>query len=310
MTTVDRDPAAGAEPFVSVVVLSYNSERHLTGCLASLARSRGVRLEVIVVDNASQDRSAEIAARHTVLSRFIQTGANLGYSGGNNVGWRAATAPIVVFLNPDCWPEPDAIRLMVDELERDATVGIVGARLLYPHTDLIQHAGGVLYPNGMCEHLGLMKKDGPEWRTIRDVDYVTGALIAIRRGDVEALGGFDEEYHPAYYEESDWCVRLARAGRRVRYAGAAAAYHAESPGLTKLSWRFQRTNHRSRWRFVIKNHGLWHIATRALPFEWRWMRAAHSRGYRRAVLLTWPGAVLFALRCLLRFSRRRRAARG
>lgn len=294
-------------PEVSVVVLSWNSATFLPGCLQSLSRTQGIAFEVIHVDNASSDRSHEIAGAHPLVTKAIRLETNTGFGGGNNAGWAAARAPIVVFVNPDCYVRFDAIAELVRPLQNDPSVAITGAKLLYPGTKTIQHAGGILHPNAMAEHPGVNQPDGPEWSTVRDVDYVTGALMAIRRTDIESLGGFDPDYFPAYYEETDWCWRVRAAGRRVLYVPTAVAWHHESASLGKLSQRLIRMSYRNRVRFVIKNYSVGEILTRWLPFEFEWFRRPTSKGFRMAAARSWASGALFALKCLARFSRRPRA---
>lgn len=296
-----------AEPLhISVVVLAWNSERFMEGCLDALQRSQGVQLEIICVDNASTDRSHEIAEAHPATTKALRSEINRGCAGGNNFGWRAATAPYVVFINPDCRVQPDALRELVAPLAEDETIGVTGARLYYPSTRILQHAGGILHPNAMCEHHGMGKEDDELSATTRDVDYVTGALIGFRRADLESLDGFDEELHPAYYEETDLCERLKARGKRIRYVASAIAYHHESVGLTKNSTRFVRTSYRSRIIFVIKNFSAGRFFGEFLPFETKWFFGPFAKGFRVATLRSYASGGVFALKCLLRFSKRKR----
>lgn len=298
MTDTDRLP-------VSVVILSFNSACYLPVCLEEVSRSRGVELEVLVVDNASRDNSVELAKKHPAVTRVIETGRNLGCAGGNNVGWRAASHPYIVFLNPDCAVEPGALRALVQPLADDPTIGMTGARLYYPNSRRIQHAGGKLHPNAMAEHPGVGTEDTQgAYAADRDVDFVTGALIGVRRADLEALGGLDEEFFPAYYEETDLCSRLRASGRRVRYVAAAVGYHWESVELGRLSPSLVRMSYRSRIRFVVKNATLGSFLAGFLPFETRWFLGPHARGFRLPVLRSYASGALFALRCLIRFRRR------
>lgn len=306
---MDSSPAPPLR--ATVIVLAYNSAPFLQGCLDELARSRDVELEIIFVDNASHDDSHAIASRHPAVTHAIRSEANLGYSGGNNLALPHATAPYLVFVNPDCRVTPGALRALLQPLADDPTIAATGALLLYPNSRRIQHAGGILHPNAMCEHRGDGRLVAPEFLEDRDVDFVTGALIAFRREDFLRLGGFDTDYWPAYYEETDLCFRLRREGRRIRYVAGAVAYHWESPGLVRHSARFVRTSYRSRLRFVVKNYGLRDWLTRFLPFEARWFVGPFARGYRLPVLRSYLSGALFALWCLLRGSRRpRRGAPG
>ena len=294
---------------VSVVVLAYNSADFMQGCLDALARSRGVEIQIICIDNASCDNSHAIAEAHPATSLALRSETNLGYAGGNNLAIPHMAHEIIVFVNPDCRVEPDAIAHLVAPLRDDPTIAVTGALLLYPNSRRIQHAGGILHPNAMSEHLGDRHEDAAEFRQDRDVDFVTGALVAFRRADFTRLGGFDVEYWPAYYEETDLCVRLRREGRRVRYIGSAVGYHWESPGLVRHSARFVRTSYRSRLRFLVKNYTLGQWLTKFLPFETRWFLGPFARGFRLAVLRSYASGFMFALQCLLRLSRRPRGHR-
>ncbi|MCC5877662.1 MAG: glycosyltransferase family 2 protein [Candidatus Sumerlaeia bacterium] len=294
------------KPAITVVILAYNSGEFMAGCLDALSSSRGVELEIICVDNASTDRSHEIAREHPATTRAIRSEENLGFSGGNNLALPHVTHPLIVFINPDCRIMPDTLFHLVAPLLKEETVGATGARLLYPNTNRIQHAGGILHPNAMGEHHGTNEEDGEKFHHDLDVDFVTGALIAFRTKDFRRLGGFDPEYWPAYYEETDLCWRLRQEGRRIRYVAGAVAYHWESPGLVKMSRRFVATSYRSRMVFLVKNYKMGDWFTRFLPFEAKWFVGPFARGFRIAVLRSYLSGSMFALKCLLRFSRRPR----
>jgi len=141
-------------PLVSTVVLAWNCEEDLGFCLDALSQSRGVEAEILVVDNSSGDRSAEVAESHPAVSRTIRNLVNLGCAGGNIVGWRAARGRLVVFVNPDCVVDCDALRVLTESLVRESSVGAAGAVLYYPNTTMIQHAGGFVSVNGIAGHKG------------------------------------------------------------------------------------------------------------------------------------------------------------
>lgn len=298
-----------APPDASVILIGYNSERFIEGCLESLSRTRGLRLEIIVLDNASRDRTHELAQRHPLVTKAIRSEVNLGFGGGNNAAAREATAPLLILCNPDCFVRFDTLEALVRPLREDPSIGLVGAKLLYPHSNRIQHAGGILHPNAMCEHHGFDREDGPEWSRSREVDYVTGALVAIRREDFESLGGFDEDYFPAYYEETDLCWRLRKRGKRIWLAADAVANHYESPGLVKNSRTFVRLSYRSRIRWVLKNYSLGEFLTKFLPFEAKWFFGPFAKGFRLATLRSYAEGIAFLGKCVARGSRRPRNAR-
>lgn len=269
---------------ISIVILTWNSESFVDTCLESLCWQTRGDFELIIVDNASQDKTLERVEQspfRRVVSKVIANSENHGCAGGNNIGWRAASGEIVVFLNPDTFVEPRWLEELAGALEREPQAAIAGCKIYYPNTHTLQHAGGVIHPNGMTTHRGNGEEDCGQFDEICAMDYVTGAAIAVRRDFLEAAGGFDEEYFPAYFEESDLCYRARRAGFKVLYVPKAALYHYESPGVVKFSPRFYELYYRMRMRFVLKNYSWVEMFTKFLPFELRWMlKEPQARGFR------------------------------
>ena len=136
MATSDR-----RAPQASIVILNYNGERYLRPCLDSVFRSDLREFEVIVVDNASTDRSLQVLDPYLPHIRFIQNHRNLLSTRGLNPGIQAAIAPIVVLLDTDTEVRPDWLRNLLAPIQTDPTVAITGSKLLYPD-GTIQHAGG------------------------------------------------------------------------------------------------------------------------------------------------------------------------
>jgi GT2 family glycosyltransferase len=299
----------GPVPTISVVILCYKSEAHIELCLDALAVQTRAPEEVIVVENASGDAAVARAREHFLQPRVIENRVNLGCAGGNNVGWRAATGDIVVFLNPDCMVEPGFLEAIAAPLAGNPSVGLTGGKLYFPNTHILQHAGGILHPNAMTEHRGTGEGDGGQFDEAAAVDYVTGAAFALRRQTLESLGGFDEDYFPAYYEETDLCARVRKAGLTVLYVPGAVGYHLESAAVGRGSARFVRLAYRARLIFLIKNKlpGEW--VREVIPFEWHWLRQPWADGFRLRALRSYLEGAAFAVRCLFRGSRRPRSIR-
>lgn len=292
----EGDQTGADKPLVSVVILLYKSRRFITACLESLARQTWPRhrMELVLVDNGSRDGGIVLA--RDVMKELGLWGAlhyskkNLGCAGGNNVGWCMCHGQVVVFLNPDTELEPNCLEELVKPLLEDEWIGVTGAKMYFPGPDkIIQHAGGIVHPNGMTNHHGAGRRDEGQWDEMRDVDYVTGAALAIRAEVMLRLRAFDEDYYPAYYEEVDLCLRVRRLGLRVVYTPQAVLVHHESVGLGKGSARLHRLFPRMRIRYLIKNLTPRQIVGWALPFEWRWMRhEPQARGYRlKQVVYGW-----------------------
>lgn len=278
--------AEGASaPLVSIVILAYGNRDFVDACLDAVARQTWHNYEILFVDNASSDDSADVARaamqRLNLPGEVIALPKNLGCAGGNNVGWQRARGEIVLFLNPDTEMEPDCVTELARPLLRDQSIGMTGAKMYFPGGRIIQHAGGIVHPNGMTNHYGAGEEDHGQHDEVREVAYVTGAGLAMRRTVIEELGGLDVDYFPAYYEEVDLCLRARRAGYKVLYIPTAVLVHHESVSVGQGSAAIHRLFPRMRIRYLLKNLTPRQLVGWALPFEWRWMRhEPAARGYR------------------------------
>ena len=292
MTVNQTAPATAGLPAIDIVIVTWNSSRWIGPCLDALARTDYAGpWAVAVVDNGSADDSVAVARAHPLAPRVIALSENAGFGGACNRGWRDGKAGVVVFLNPDTEPRPDWLTHLARTFMAFPRAGVVGAKLLYPGGDILQHAGGVVYDNAMADHLGAGRPDDGTFDLRREVDYVTGAAMAVRRAVLETIGGFDPWFHPAYFEETDLCCE-ARARRwQVLYEPAAVVIHHESVSLEKRSPRFLKAYMEGRMRFLLKRFSAADWLTGYLPFEWMWLHSAFVRGARRAV---WR-SLLFAL---------------
>jgi len=221
---------------------------------------------------------------------------NLGFAGGVNagleyLGGELSRDPghVVVLVNQDCMVGAGAIAALVSRLTSNARIGVVGARILAPDGRTLQHAGGWIYDNGLTEHVGRGMPDCALFWSPRDVEYVTGALCAFRASTWYALGRFDERYHPAYFEEVDFCLRAWHAGLRVVYEPASVAIHAEaSSSGGALSPLFLRRYHRNRMRFLARHRLRRGSLLRTMAAEIRWLAG------RRRMSEVWPAVRAYA----------------
>jgi hypothetical protein len=272
-----------SHPLVSVIVLSLNGEDVIRECLDTLRLNDYPNFEMMVVNNGSTDRTPEIVANEYPDVQLVNLPENRGYAGGMNEGIKACAGDIIVPLNDDTILTPTVVREIVEPLRGDPAIGIVGCKILYPDRATIQHAGGVIGPDGSTEHIGYQEEDRGQHDVERDVDYVTGCMIAIRRELFEQLGLYDDRYFPTYYEEVEFAVRARRAGYRIVYAPRALLYHIESKTEVVKSHKFYFRFHRSRWRFVLKNFTPRGIL-RALKHEIPHFRATIDPVERNALL--------------------------
>jgi GT2 family glycosyltransferase/SAM-dependent methyltransferase/glycosyltransferase involved in cell wall biosynthesis len=215
------------EPLVSIIIPVHGQVAYTCRCLASIvAHWPATPAEVLVVDDASPD-STRAVLRGVENLRLVVNEVNQGFIRAVNRGVREARGRYLVFLNNDTEVRPgwcdELVRTFVDVPE----AGIVGAKLLYPDGRL-QEAGGLIWKNGSAWNVGRGDDpDRPEHCYRRDVDYVSGAALAVPRDLFQALGGFDEHYAPMYGEDSDLAFRAREAGRRVIYQPLARVIHHE-----------------------------------------------------------------------------------
>jgi GT2 family glycosyltransferase/glycosyltransferase involved in cell wall biosynthesis len=247
-------------PLVSIVVPAHNKFWVTYNCLAALLLAPNKSaFEVIVVDDGSTDLTAkleELVSGVTVLRN--ETGA--GFVKSSNRGAEAARGEFVVMLNNDTEPCAGWIDELVHVFRTFDDVGLAGAKLVYPDGRL-QEAGGIVFPNFDVWNYG---RNGNQFDTrynyTRQVDYISGACIMLRREIWNELGGFDEHFAPAYYEDNDLAFRVRAKGLKTYYTPFSKVVHFEgmSSGTSVASGakRYQVINQpkfRARWASTIRN---------------------------------------------------------
>lgn len=234
---------ATAEPAASIVVVLYNQAGLSLLCLRALAASRDAAFETLIVDNASSDRVPPLLERVDGATVLRQR-ENIGFVRAVNLAAARARGRALVLLNNDALVEPDTIANALARLDADPDAGAVGGPILWWNGRL-QEAGSIVWRDGSCSGYGRGDDAArPEYRYLRDVDYCSGAFLALRRPLFESLGRFDEAYAPAYYEESDYCARLWEAGWRVVFDPRVRVRHFEfaSEGASGAAIELQRTH--------------------------------------------------------------------
>lgn len=223
--TLDLTPVGQAR--VTIVLILYNKAELTYRCLRSLAALRmEVPFEVLIIDNRSTDDSGTLVSR-VRGARYIRNEENLGFLLACNQARDLVESEFTLFLNNDTEVHPGSLAASVATLDRDPRVGAVGARVILP-SGLLQEAGNILWNDGTCVGYARDKAAlAPEAMFEREVDYCSGAFLMTRTELFRRLGGFDLSYAPAYYEETDFCVRLWKAGYSVVYQPRAAITHVE-----------------------------------------------------------------------------------
>jgi GT2 family glycosyltransferase len=251
---------------VSVVIVTYNSRRHIDACLASLREhTRGVSCEVIVVDNASADGTAAHVAEAHPWARVIARGGNAGLSCAVNEGTAASSGRYVIALNPDTRIDADVLAPLAAYLREHPDVGVVAPKLL-DDDGALQLSCRTFpgYATALFGRYSLLTKLAPGNRfsrgyllsdfdhsTVRDVDWVSGAALMFPRAVFDRLGGWDAGFF-LFNEDVDFCRRAHDAGLRVVYYPHVAVYHAI--GVSRRApARIVIERHRSMWRYYRKH---------------------------------------------------------
>ena len=220
-------PVGSATPRASIVIPVFNHFAHTLACLRALAAHPPLAdCEILVIDDGSSDETANALPQVEGL-RYHRRAANGGFIAACNDGAALARGEVLVFLNNDTVPQPGWLDALLRTFDTQAGVGLVGAQLLYPDGRL-QEAGGVVFSDGSAWNYGRFEApDDPRFAYLREIDYASGAAIAIPRALFLQLGGFDARYAPAYYEDTDLAFAVRDAGLRVLYQPAARVVHDE-----------------------------------------------------------------------------------
>lgn len=253
---------SGGAPRVSIIIPVYNKFAYTEACLRSLARVvEPVAFEVIVVDDGSSDQTWPNLQRigGIVAERNPQ---NLGFIGACNRGAELARGDYVFFLNNDTQVQDGFLSELLKVFESRPDAGLVGSKLVYPDGRL-QESGGIIFSDGSGWNYGRFEDPAHcHYNFVREVDYVSGAAIALPRALFWQLGGFDPHYAPAYYEDTDLAFKVrARAGRKVYVAPRSVVVHFEgvTSGTDTASGikRYQVVNQAKfldRWAAELKTH--------------------------------------------------------
>ena len=228
------------KPAITGIILNWNGAQDTLACLESLTDVSYPHFAILIVDNGSTDDSVKVIQTAFPDIELVETGENLGFAGGNNVGLRhalAMNADYALLLNNDTVVDPDFIEQLVTVAQENDRIGVVGPTIYYhsrPNT--IWSAGGAIdWRRGWTWMVGLDEQDkGQFGSTPRPVDFVTGCALMISRRALESAGLLDERFF-MYYEETEWCVRVARAGFEIRHVPTARIWHKIAPQAQAVS---------------------------------------------------------------------------
>ena len=260
---------------LSAVIVSYRSRDDLLDCLQSLeADAAGLEAETLVIDNDSRDGTGAAVAGRFPAARVIENGENAGFARAVNQAIAATHGAYVLILNPDCIVRPGALRALIGQLAGQPRCAIAAPRLLNPDGSLEYSArsfpGAIaflfnryslltrLFPRNRWSRRYLMS----DWdhASVRDVDWVSGACMLVRREAIEQVGGLDEAYF-MFNEDVDWCRRMGQSGWTVTYVPSAEVVHRVGASRRRVSTRVIVERHRGMIHYFHKHHPRGRVVT-------------------------------------------------
>ncbi|HET6454862.1 MAG TPA: glycosyltransferase family 2 protein [Armatimonadota bacterium] len=284
------------KPDLSIVIVNWNTSAELEACLRSIGDD-SIRLEMIVIDNASADDSVEMVRREFPRVRLIENKANLGFAKGANQGVRSSTGRYVLLLNPDSEVKPGALSAMVRFGDENPEIGIFGPKILNPDGSLQYSCRG--FPTiaaGFFRNTILTRffrrnsyiynylMLGWDHSEPRDVDWVSGAALVARRELLEDIGMLDERFY-MYCEDVDLAYRAHERNWRVTYFPLATVVHACSKASSKNPNRMIIEHQKSIFRYFRKHHGgrasTWLLVPIGLVIRGSFYIARNERNYLR-----------------------------
>jgi len=218
------------EPSVYIIILNWNGGRDTIESVESCRRLTYPNFRILIVDNGSTDGSEAFIREKFPDQEIIQTGANLGFAGGNNTGVRYAIerrADYVWLLNNDATVAPDALAQLVRTAGADERIGMVGSKIVYSeNSGLLWYAGANLDFDTpwLMHHRGLGQEDTGQYGKVEETGFVTGCSLLARREMLLEIGLMDENFF-LYFEDSDLSVRAKKAGWKLFYCPASRIYH-------------------------------------------------------------------------------------
>jgi len=265
-TTKEPD-AAGYSVELSIIIVSWNVRELLAACLHSIESERSdLSLEVIVVEAGSSDATGEMVRENYPWVLLIDRDENVGFPKGNNIGIERAKGHFILLLNPDTEVVTGALKEMVEFLESNPDVGVVGAKLL--NTDGSIQSSRRRFPTlitAVFESTWLQPlaprsllrryyaEDLPLDRAV-DVDWLTGACLMVREEVIDQVGLMDEAYF-MYSEELDWCRRMKEEGWRIVYVPTAEIVHHVGKSSEQAVVQRHINFHQAKLRYFRKYHG-------------------------------------------------------
>ena len=270
-----------SNPDLTILIVNWNTRERTKACIESIRRCCKVpgEVQVIVVDNASDDGSAAAFREAWDDVEVITNSENLGFGRANNTGLKRARGGIVLFLNSDTEVTETTIPKLVDEFDRHPEVAAFGCKVL-GYDELPQHSvrgfptlGAYLYSDTLCGLLGLFRASHERYRRKQfdferwqPIEVAMGAALAVRKPVLDRLGGFDPRFF-MYFEEADLCRRIHDAGYGLAYAPGPVVYHVGGASSRKNKAGMMLALRQSMFKYFRKHEPAWKVRLFAAVFK-------------------------------------------
>ncbi|AGY76813.2 glycosyltransferase family 2 protein [Clostridium autoethanogenum] len=210
-------------------MVNYNGHKDTIECVTSLRKINYSNYKIIIVDNSSSDSSGEILKRKLSHCKIIESKKNLGFAGGNNLGIKYALdnkADYVLLLNNDTLVEANFLNNMINSFNVDNRIGLVGCKIMYyPQKNIIWYGGGCIdWFRFIGDHYGMKEIDQGQCDREKEIDFMTGCCMLIKREVFEKAGLLSGDYF-MYFEDVDFCVKVKNTGYKIWYNPKAIIYH-------------------------------------------------------------------------------------
>jgi GT2 family glycosyltransferase len=269
---------------VYIIILNWNGYKDTIACIESCLQSTYPNFHLLIVDNGSSDNSETIILQRFPGIEIMQTGSNLGFAGGNNVGIRRALSVGVDYiwlLNNDTIVAPDALAEMVKSAENAPRVGMVGSKILFhDQPSKIWFAGGFwTVDGGNLLHRGFGEEDVGQYDTPCGADFLTGCSLLVKTGLIGEIGQLRDDYF-LYWEDADWSRRAVEGGWDLLYAPAARVWHkvsASAGNRSATQWYFYTRNA----CLFIERHRRSHLLSHLINHQGHQLRKAlHEKDWQ------------------------------
>jgi GT2 family glycosyltransferase len=249
-------------PLVSIIIAVHNHLEYTYNCLLSiLNHTQKIEYEIILINDCSSDQTAQFMNEKIRHITYLENSQNLGFLRSCNKAATYAKGKYIVLLNNDTQVRPDWLTHMISVFDNDINAGLVGCKLIYPY-GLLQEAGGLVNVNGEPSNYG--RFDDPKqfkYNYLRQTDYCSGAAVMLSKADFDSIGKFDEQYAPAYYEDTDLCFAVRyKLNKKVFYQPLSEIIHFEGissgktikKGSIKEYQVINAEKFKKKWAFAFK----------------------------------------------------------